>query len=60
MGSRSSIREREREKYKAEDCESRDVFKWYDVFQRGMRKCLQAQVGETRKYNLYNIGIATL
>lgn len=60
MGSHGSNSLCEREKHKAEGCESRDVFKWYEVFYGGMRKCLKAQVGETRKYNLYNIGIATL
>lgn len=33
-------------------------FKAIRVFQGGMRKCLQAPVGESSKYNLYNIGIA--
>lgn len=60
MGSHSTHSLCEREKHKAEVCESRDVFKWYGVFQGGMRKCLKAQVGETMKYNLYNIGITTL
>lgn len=37
MGSHGSNSVCEREKHKAEGCESRDVFKWYGVFQGGMR-----------------------
>lgn len=50
----------ERERCKVEDGERRVVYKWYRVFQGGMRKCPLAQVGETSEYNLYNIDAVSL